>query len=536
MLGLRVEMLVALLVGSSRANISPEECEDALFHMDPDNCPYSYYRCYHVAGGGWSVSQHDCPAGTAFNPAISQCDWEDNVPDNVCDGVTHKPTGPVEETTTRGPTGPTEPTTTTENQTPGGDKRLVCYFGAWSFYRPGDGKFDIDNIDPNLCTHLCYGFANMDNSTWKAVAYDPWYDLAPWDEGCDGDHCHYDSYRRFNALKQQNNKLKTLLSIGGWNSGSGQWSIMAADPNKRSIFIQSSVNLITKYGFDGVDFDWEYPGDREGSDPEHDREDFTILVEELGAALHAQGKILTAAVSPDPDRADVGYDVPRIFNAMDFVSIMDYDYHGAWDNFTGHNTPLYGRSDEGNTGHPQFNVNDTLHYYLDHGATKQKINIGTASYGRGWTLPSAESETGLYCPAIGPIPKGVWTRESGMLAYTEIQQLFNNDTLINFPGAQPKSWTHVIDGCYKAPYSFNGPYWIGYDNVDSIALKAQMVNTLGMGGGMMFALDLDDFRGTYGERYPLTRKVKSILDSGEGLAPENILGENSGCESAPTCL
>ena len=52
----------------------------------------------------------------------------------------------------------------------------------------------------------------------------------------------------------------------------------------------------------------------------------------------------------------------------------------------------------------------------------------------------------------------------------------------------------MIDGCYKAPYSFNGPYWIGYDNVDSIALKAQMVNTLGMGGGMMFALDLDDFR------------------------------------------
>merc|ERR1712200_370230 len=76
--------------------------------------------------------------------------------------------------------------------------------------------------------------------------------------------------------------------------------------------------------------------------------------------MGAQGKILTAAVSPDPDRADVGYDVPRIFNAMDFVSIMNYDYHGAWDNFTGHNTPLYGRSGEGNTGHPQFNVNDTL--------------------------------------------------------------------------------------------------------------------------------------------------------------------------------
>lgn len=41
--------------------------------------------------GGWTVEQHDCPPGTDFNPAINNCDWSDNVPDNVCDGVTHKP-------------------------------------------------------------------------------------------------------------------------------------------------------------------------------------------------------------------------------------------------------------------------------------------------------------------------------------------------------------------------------------------------------------------------------------------------------------
>ena len=495
--------------------------------------------CYFLQNS-WSVEHHTCPPGTGFNPAIGNCDWTGNLPSNICDGVTHKPTGPTESPTTTVVDHTTTTAvdhTTTSSSNPGNKKRLVCYFGAWAFYRIGFGQFDIDNIDPNLCTHLCYGFANMNNQTWEAVAYDPWYDLAPWDEGCDGDHCHYDSYRRFNALKQQNSELKTLLSIGGWNTGSGQWSIMAADPSKRSIFIKSAVKLATTFGFDGIDFDWEYPGDREGSDPEHDKEDFTLLVEEFSSALQAQGLILTAATSPDPVRSEIGYDIPRVAAALDFINVMDYDYHGAWDNFTGVNTPLYGRVEEDDVNHPGhfFNVNDTVNWYIDSGMPKEKINIGTAAYGRGFTLPKYSENTGLYCPAIGGMPAGPYTRQDGIWGYLEILQAFNNASLVNLPGATPKEWQRVVDGCYMAPYAVNGPYWIGYDNVESIALKAKYANTINVGGAMLFALDLDDFDGLYGETYPLTRAVRAVLDSGEGLKPDQILGENSGCESAPIC-
>jgi hypothetical protein len=36
------------------------------------------------------------------------------------------------------------------------------------------------------------------------------------------------------------------------------------------------------------------------------------------------------------------------------------------------------------------------------------------------------------------------------------------------------------DGCYLAPYAVNGPYWIGYEDLDAIVLKAQFTNTLGI--------------------------------------------------------
>lgn len=40
-------------------------------------------------------------------------------------------------------------------------KAIMCYFGSWANERPGDGRFDVDNIDPFLCTHLMYGKGDM---------------------------------------------------------------------------------------------------------------------------------------------------------------------------------------------------------------------------------------------------------------------------------------------------------------------------------------------------------------------------------------
>lgn len=38
----------------------------------------------------------------------------------------------------------------------GNGKKLVCYYTNWSQYRPKEGRFVPEDIDPFLCTHLIY--------------------------------------------------------------------------------------------------------------------------------------------------------------------------------------------------------------------------------------------------------------------------------------------------------------------------------------------------------------------------------------------
>ncbi len=134
------------------------------------------------------------------------------------------------------------------------DRVLLCYFGSWSTYRWSTGHFDVESIDPYLCTHIVFGFAGLDPESYVIKALDEYNDLPEnWGKG---------AYVRFNSLRTYNPNLKTLLAIGGWNEGSTAYSEMVKTQERRTKFIDSVIDMITKYGFDGLDLDWEYPGIR----------------------------------------------------------------------------------------------------------------------------------------------------------------------------------------------------------------------------------------------------------------------------------
>ena len=50
--------------------------------------------------------------------------------------------------------------------------------------------------------------------------------------------------------------------------------------------------------------------------------------------------MLTAAVAAGKKVIETAYDISKLAEILDFVSIMAYDLHGYWDGITGHHTAL----------------------------------------------------------------------------------------------------------------------------------------------------------------------------------------------------
>jgi len=152
--------------------------------------------------------------------------------------------------------------------------------------------------------------------------------------------------------------IKVLFSIGG-GSKQPQYHYLLKD-DRRADLVAKLVNEAVKYDVDGIDVDLE------GSNIDEYYEKFVV---ELSNALHAKGKIITAAIAiyykdQITDRALAEYD---------FMNVMSYDRTGPW------------RPEKPGPHSTYTHAEEDLAYFTgERKIPKEKLTLGVPFYGYGY--------------------------------------------------------------------------------------------------------------------------------------------------------
>ncbi|KAF7965456.1 hypothetical protein HWV62_43489 [Athelia sp. TMB] len=175
---------------------------------------------------------------------------------------------------------------------------------------------------------------------------------------------------------------RAKLSIGGW-TGSAHFSALLATPASRSAFASSVAGVCAQYGVDGVEFDWEYPGEAGAPGNGVARADSAHFLEFLGELRGAlpRGAVVTAAVQSapfaGPDGAPLA-DVRAFAGVLDWVLVMNYDVWGSSAN-PGPNAPLYDRC--GNATQPGASALAAFAQWTAAGFPAAQLVLGVPAYG-----------------------------------------------------------------------------------------------------------------------------------------------------------
>jgi chitinase len=221
------------------------------------------------------------------------------------------------------------------------DFRIVGYFPSWSG--------DPDRIQYRALTQVNFAF------------------MAPTMEGGYRQVISPEKLARLTAFAHSYG-VGVLASVGGWSDdGTNVFSVIAADPALTARFIEATDELMGRFSLDGIDIDWEYPRAAEA-------DNFAGFIHAIAESLHAQGKILSIAVSADSAN---GRNIkPEVIADSDFINIMAYD--------DGLGTPLY-------VHHSTFAFAEkSMDYWLlDREVPASKTTLGLPFYGRSLTTRKA---------------------------------------------------------------------------------------------------------------------------------------------------
>ncbi|KAK3168025.1 hypothetical protein OEA41_004471 [Lepraria neglecta] len=289
-------------------------------------------------------------------------------------------------------------------------------------------------------------------------------------------------------LKSVKPDLKIFISVGGWSfSDNGTvtqplYSEIAADAGKRQTFANNVVHFMRQYGFDGLDIDWEYPGASDRGGSKADTANFVTLLQNLRQTFDASGNHFGLTfTAPSSYWYLRWFDLPNLIKYADWINLMTYDLHGVWDA-----TNPIGSIVQGHTNLTEIKLAAELFWRVN--IPPSKLVMGFGFYGRSFTLADPSCNT-PGCPFSGASNPGPCTGTGGILSYYEIMDVLHGGSLTKRDTSIKP--THDTTDAVNY-FTFNNNQWVSYDDAVTFKQKTDWADSVGLGGALIWASDLDD--------------------------------------------
>jgi chitinase len=340
-------------------------------------------------------------------------------------------------------------------------KRIIASYNHAE--KPSNG-FKLENLPWSKMTHLMYSYASISLSDFSVTLPDTFWN----------------ALLSCNSLKR-NYGVKLLLTIGG-TQNSSVFPKVTDSITHINTFAVKCMNQIKTIDLDGVNICYSIPKDSlEGKA-------YIQLLTSLRHVTDSVSKktaktfLLTTSIPGKIDRIDGtnGYiDIARIVQLVDWINIECYDYHTASDSFTSHHAPIYKNtldmSDFFPVNKPQtYNCDSIIHYLtLSLGIDPEKLNIGTAYYGRSWE--NVEQNDNMF----GLFQKGSFRDSTRGSKPFGVDDFYVLDSL-----AITKPAFYHYDTMAQAPWLYDpvNKIFHSYENEQSLKVKCTYINNNNIGG------------------------------------------------------
>jgi len=247
------------------------------------------------------------------------------------------------------------------------------------------------------------------------------------------------------------------------------------NPNGMATLIGNVETFVNRYGYDGVDIDWEYPTMAETNN-------FYSLMAGLRAALPSPSYLISADVPPWGNGGN-GYAIPQVDQLVDFFNIMMYECATSGESDGQLNAEIFWDWNNPDPWEcqPGGAANEAVNIFLQEGVAPSQLNMGTPFYGY---LYAYVSELFGECPPADQTKDGACKGISAHNYGTFFKQRINK-----------KGWHTYYDPIALVPYMLRvdgKPGFITYDDEVSTYTRVWYSDwQWNLGGVFMWSIDAD---------------------------------------------